>query len=221
MWDRPISFAFPLLFCIILFLNQPSAMILPIRPTSKPDELLNSTFVTIAQNIASGLWNLANSPQIQLSEAKLRSVYLTSRVPSTEGRPLPQHSNLDLFHFIALSLSTGGPAPVGRPRDWIYFRNNFPSNWGQWVKPRIHLFGLPEAAYPSEIRWEQVSARMSVVYAERLMRAAGYRDTYAVVFLADQYGNGDLTWSFDYYAGSDNAKVSVHVWTEAVTFSPV
>ncbi|KAI4226414.1 MAG: hypothetical protein L6R36_003172 [Xanthoria steineri] len=163
---------------------------------------------------------LTASSQIQYQEAKLRSVYMSTLNPTPASYPLPQHSNLDHFRFLVLNLSAGGPAaPTSGRRDWIYLSNKFPAaNWDEWNEPRLHPYGLPESSYGRAIHWAAVSARMDVYRALELMRAKGYRETFAVVFLVDARGTGDLTWGFDYYAGSEDGLVLVDVGTGEVTF---
>ncbi|KAL8669227.1 MAG: hypothetical protein Q9168_006176 [Polycauliona sp. 1 TL-2023] len=207
-----------MLFCIVLFLHHASALFVPVRPNAAPNGLFASTADSaITQNVAGILRVLAASPDIKLREAKLRAVHVTTANPDKTGYPLPQRSNLDLFHFIVLTLSAGGPVPTGAHRDWIYLTNDFPDNWQQWNEPRINPYNLPEQYYPAEIHWDQVSVQMSVGRAEELMRAAGYRDTFAKVDLWELDGGaGQLSWTFDYYGGSDTQAVFVNVVTGAV-----
>ena len=228
--ERSVSICRPLLLsCTILLLYYTSALILPLGPPGTgfpiPPRLssLNNNDLSITRNIASELRALTASSQIQYKDAKLRSVYMSTLNPRPESYPLPQHSNLSHFHFLVLNLSAGGPAPPPSPsgqqqRDWIYLSNKFPQNWDAWNEPRIHAYGLPESSYPLEIRWAAVSARMDVYHALGLMRAAGYRDTFAVVFLVDPWGTGELMWGFDYYGGSENGLVLVDVLSGEVTF---
>ena len=225
--ERSVSICPLLLSCTILLLHYTSALILPLGPGTgfpKPPRLpnLNNDDLSITQNIAAELRALAASSQIQYKDAKLRSVYMSTLNPRPESYPLPQHSNLSHFHFLVLNLSAGGPAPPPSPsgqqqRDWIYLSNKFRQNWDAWNEPRIHAYGLPESSYPLEIRWAAVSARMDVYHALGLMRAAGYRDTFAVVFLVDPWGTGELMWGFDYYGGSEDGLVLVDVLTGEVT----
>lgn len=138
-------------------------------------------------------------------------------MPTTESYPLPQYDDLAKFHFIVLNLSAGGPATPGRPPNWIYVKNKFPSDWERWGRPRVS-HRAPADHRGEAIDWGQISAHMTVEYALWLMKAAGYRDTFALVYLF-RGGRGELEWAFDYYGGSDTAVVYVSVTTGRVRFN--
>ncbi|KAL8951557.1 MAG: hypothetical protein Q9222_002467 [Ikaeria aurantiellina] len=153
-----------------------------------------SNDLTVDQNIANVLNSLAIDPQLEFNQAKFLGLAMTAggRAPHRHRSPDPTD-----FRNIALFFKAGGVTPA-TPAAFTYFRiaNIYPSYWDRWEDPEFYehppLIWLEDR---EEVHWPPVQALMPFARADGLLKQAGLRGAYEVVFLHRKEGK-PLQWCF-------------------------
>lgn len=94
-----------------------------------------------------------------------------------------------LFHY------GGPPSPPGEP-EGFEIQNRWPHHWNQWNLRPVPQTGMIFDELHT-INFEQVARRLSVDWADQLLKAHGYRGRYGEVLLV-QLSHTPLGWCFGF-----------------------
>ena len=186
------------IFCILLLshLPQASALALPIGPPSPSPNLVQpnpnhsisaSNTLTVEQNIINLLRSLKPHPFPGVSQAKLISIIL--QVDDNESINPTLSSNIAQFRKIDLIFRSGDITffPLG-----FSIENKWPSHWDRWN----HRVTETVAGNWAPLSWELMFRRMSVEWADVILKTAGYHGRYGAVILIHRVGQ-PFGWCFD------------------------
>ncbi|KAL8755587.1 MAG: hypothetical protein Q9184_004751 [Pyrenodesmia sp. 2 TL-2023] len=144
--------------------------------------LLQSNEITVDQNIANYLQHLSFQPASQFNQAKVVLVTFSAggRAPYRV-----RSADINAHHRLSLAFRSGDFSPTLPPsHTYFHARNSFPQHWKQWSVPIF--WDHPPTAWLGdrhEIDWAEVQALLPVARADALLKAAGYKGAYRLVYL--------------------------------------
>ncbi|KAL8755326.1 MAG: hypothetical protein Q9199_003723 [Rusavskia elegans] len=148
------------------------------------------------ENVIEALIRWMRSQQdIRYCQATLRLVGL--RVDNNPQFLNPtMSSDIRRFRRLGCLFRYGGPpAPPGEP-DGFEIQNQWPQHWNQWnLRPIAQPGMLFDELHT--ISFEQAARRLSVDWADHLLKAHGFRGRYGEVLLV-QLSNTPLGWCFGF-----------------------
>lgn len=183
---------------LVHHLSWALSLVLPIYPPisglNLPPPTINrnvstSDTLTVEQNIRNLLHLLATDPFPRAKHAKLVSILL--RVDDYDTIVPTLSSNMAEFRKIDCGFRWPNP---GRsiPRGFL-IENRWPAHWDQWASFTIKR--VPDDWAP--VSWELMFRRMSVEWADVVLKRSGYRGQYGAVIL-QQYAGAPLGWCFEH-----------------------
>lgn len=213
-----LQFALILLCLFLSSVHQASSHALPANPPNTPSKpsFQNHNSITIDQNIGTLVRTLAKSPDIRYREASMVAVYLAvEHVEDIEGvEDITFSSNIGDFRDMLCLFRYGGPQPLRPERSLFKVKNRWPVHWEQWAHPEpYHVYSENLAPF----RWQDASRRMSVEWADVLLKSNGHRGRYGFVFLArteTEELSGPLAWCFGAVETPEGPRV---FWVEVNT----
>lgn len=188
--------------------NQTSALVPPIHPQNPPTSLLQpkrshnvsaSNDLTLQENVGNLLRTLAVYYESVYRHASIVAVGL--KVDDTDLPHLTLSDNVASFRYINCAFNHGDP---GALQSFIV-RNRWPDRWDQWNAPEP----IPFTHLPS-FQWQAVTTRMSVEWADALLKLRGFGGRYGPVYLRHE-PQRPLGWCFDNVELQDGASTSVLV----------
>ncbi|KAL8992123.1 MAG: hypothetical protein Q9169_007353 [Polycauliona sp. 2 TL-2023] len=186
------SILFLLLFSYLL--HQAIAIALPIGPQTPTNSLTQpgpihnisaSNDLTVEQNVQNLVRKLAGWRETRWTESRLLSITLT--VDESDSLHPTLSANIAAFRKIKCLFWFGGqPVPFSFLAD-----NQWPDHWDIWNSPRP----APRRPTLAPVNWQRMFLRMSVEWADTLLKLRGYRGRYGAVVLLQVLG-GRLGWCF-------------------------
>ncbi|KAL8850855.1 MAG: hypothetical protein Q9221_004167 [Calogaya cf. arnoldii] len=170
-----------------LSLNPPRGRVFPtINPNiSSPHPV--SIVPSVAQVVTRLLHLLRAQRDIRLRQATLREVVVRLNEEDFFDEPTRNSANIFDFRFLDCTFRYGGPSTGGEEPDWIAFQitNRWPQHWDQWdltsLEPRLYTEEDIDDLRP--FNFESANRRLSVEWADTLLKAHGFRGEYPEVQL--------------------------------------